>query len=133
MSLYRKSTAKSMTSESLASEDLIQAGMEVVAYFAEEDDSESLHSKILAKMGGILEDPSAVSVEFASHCSTAINLTILRTSESTTMNQLLRAFEGVDAAQPEIYVISTSLFEAKEEGMAAVQTVAILQRCLLPW
>ena len=119
VSLHRESAADSTLS--LASDDLIQAGMEVRAYFSEEDDSQNLHSKIQAEVGGVLEDPSAVSVEYASHCSTVIYLTVLKTPESTTMEQLLGVFKGMDP-KPKVFLSSSSsIFEAKEEGMAAAQ------------
>ena len=70
-------------------------------------------------MQDLMHDSSAVLVEFASHCSTAIYITVLRTSDAT-VERLVKALQRngrTEDVKISVQWGPESFFELQERGM----------------
>ena len=102
-------------------EQCLQPGMQVTAYYADDHDSEALHRRVEAAVHDLTQDSSAVLVQFASHCSTVIYITVVRASAEVSVKQLVTALKrnSITEAAPKVFVQhgDDCFFELREEGV----------------
>ena len=113
----------------------LQAGMRCTAYFPGNQDSAALHRRMQAAMHGLVQDLSAVVVEFASHCSTVIYITVLRTSIGVTVEHLVEALKRNSreeaAATISVEYGHNCFFELREKGAPLPAHIAAACCCYI--
>ena len=129
--LCKEPTSDSAKLSLLSMEHSLQPGVQITAYYSEDHDSEALHRRIEAAMHDLMQSSTAILVEFASHCSTVIYITVVRASADVDMKQLVMALERNSRTKtaPKIFVQygTKCFFEGCKEGAPRMpQTVATL-------
>ena len=120
MVLYQEPAVLCAAKSLLHVKHYLQPGMRLTAYFPEDHDSRALHGRMEGAVYELIHDRSAVQVEFASHCSTVIYITVLGACTGVAVEHLVKALNrssGSDAP-PRIVVEygPSCFFELHEKG-----------------
>ena len=119
-------------------EALLEPGMCLTAYHAQEHDSPALHLRMKQAMTGLFSHASdawAVSVEFASHQSTVIYIRMLKaTMKAMSIGQIVDALQrcSQSGARPVVTVACEPdcAFELQEEGKIFLKPCC-MSKCII--
>ena len=117
--LYEAPSVTGLASATLSMEQCLQPGMSFTAYYSEDHDSGALHDCVKVAVHTLMQDSSAVLVEAASHCSTIIYITVVRTS-GVSVERLVEALQRngkTEDVKVNVQWGPQSFFELNEKGM----------------